>query len=89
MELENTYPLLSKHAVDTLVIPGSSAPIERTFSTAAEATSGKRNRLSDKNLEREVLMQKNKCICDCSMTKCSLISAVFLLLLLLLLLFFP
>ena len=62
--LEQTnYPLLSAIAVDTLVIPGSSAPIERVFSTAGNATIGKRNRLADKNLEREVLLHKTKIIC--------------------------
>ena len=60
MEQEKNYPLLSAIAVDTLVIPGSSVPIERVFSTAGNATIGKRNRLADKNLEREVLLQKNK-----------------------------
>ena len=43
-----------------LAIPSSSAPIERTFSTAGESSSGKRNRLMDKNLEQEVLLHKNK-----------------------------
>lgn len=55
-----TYPLLSSIAVDILTIPGSSAPVERVFSTAGESTMGKRNRLSDHNLEREVLLRKNK-----------------------------
>ena len=54
------YPLLSVVAVDLLIIPGSSAPVERTFSTAGDASSGKRNHLSDRNLEREVLIRKNK-----------------------------
>ena len=55
------YPLLSSLAFDILSIPASSAPIERVFSTAGEATSGKRNRLTDKNLvECEVLLCKNK-----------------------------
>ena len=60
IEQEKKYPLLASLAVDMLVIPGSSAPIERTFSTAGESSSGKRNRLTDKNLEREVLLRKNK-----------------------------
>ena len=54
------YPLLSVIAVDLLIVPGSSAPVERTFSTAGDTASGKRNRLMDKNLEREVLIRKNK-----------------------------
>ena len=57
---ESTYPLLSNVAVDLLCIPASSAPIERTFSTAGESTSGRRNRLADKNLERETLLRKNR-----------------------------
>lgn len=55
-----TYPLLSSVAVDILVIPGSSAPVERVFSTAGESSTGKRNRLSGHSLEREVLLRKNK-----------------------------
>lgn len=57
---EKNYPVLSPFAIDVLSIPGSSAPIERTFSTAGESSSGKRNRLMDKNLEREVLLRKNQ-----------------------------
>ena len=59
VEQEKTYPLLASLSIDLLVIPGSSAPIERTFSTAGESSGGRRNRLSDKNLEREVLLSKN------------------------------
>ena len=55
-----TYPLLSSLSFDILSIPASSAPIERVFSTAGESTSSKRNRLVDKNLEREILLRKNK-----------------------------
>ena len=51
---------MSVIAIDTLVTPASSAPIERVFSTAGNATIGKRNRLTDKNLGREVLLRKNK-----------------------------
>ena len=53
-----TYPLLSSVAIDILSIPGSSVPIERVFSTAGDSTIGKRNRLSDDSLEREVLLRK-------------------------------
>ena len=60
MEQSTKYPTLSTLAIDTLIIPGSSAPVERVFSTAGNATIGKRNRLADKNLEREVLIRKNK-----------------------------
>lgn len=60
VEQENMYPLLAPLSIDLLTIPGSSAPIERTFSTAGESSGGKRNRLSDVNLEREVLLRKNR-----------------------------
>lgn len=59
-EITRDYSQLSVIAVDLLIVPGSSAPVERTFSTAGDASSGKRNRLSDKNLEREILIRKNK-----------------------------
>lgn len=54
------YPLISSVALDILTIPASSAPIERVFSTAGEYTTGKRNRLADSNLEREVMLKRNK-----------------------------
>ena len=57
---QTTYPLLSSVAINNLIILGSSAPVERVFSTAGDSTIGKRNRLSDHNLEREVLLKKNK-----------------------------
>ena len=59
-EVLRNYPQLAVIAIDLLIIPGSSAPVERTFSTAGDASSGKRNRLTDRNLEREVLIRKNK-----------------------------
>ncbi len=54
------YPDLAPIAIDILVIPASSTPIERVFSTAGMVSSGKRNRLNAKRLEREVLIKKNK-----------------------------
>lgn len=46
-----TYWLqLSLLAIDILILPASSAPVECIFSMAGESTSGKRNRLSDSNL---------------------------------------
>jgi len=42
-----------------LVIPASSAPIERVFSLSGYISCGRRNRLNDKNLKREVLVKKN------------------------------
>ncbi len=46
-----SYSMLSSMAMDMLSIPGSSAPVERVFSTAGESTLGRRNRLSEHNLE--------------------------------------
>ena len=60
VEQKDLYPLLFSLAVDIMSIPGSSAPVERIFSTAGDATIGKRNRLAHTNLEREVLLKKNK-----------------------------
>ena len=54
------YPDLAPIALDLLVIPATSSPIERVFSTAGLVTSGKRNQLSAKRLEREVMIKKNK-----------------------------
>lgn len=54
------YPLISSVALDILSIPASWAPVERVFLTAGDSTIGKRNRLADNNLEREILLKKNK-----------------------------
>ena len=53
-------------AIDTLIIPGLAALSKRVFSTAGNATFGKRNRLTDKNLEWKVLLYKNNVyvVCD-------------------------
>ena len=59
-DLHFQYPLLSKIAVDVLVIPASSAPVERVFYTAREACIGRRNRLTNSNLETKVLIKRNK-----------------------------
>ena len=60
LDQASVYPMLSPVAIDVLAIPASSAPVERVVSTAGESTTGKRNRLSDHNLEREVLLRKNR-----------------------------
>ena len=54
------YPIIAPIACDILCVPSSTAPIERVFSTSGESKSGKRNRLTDYNLEREVLLRKNR-----------------------------
>ena len=56
----DSYPLLSPTACDVLPTPASTAPVEQTFSVSDEATKGRRNRLTDYNLERETLLRKNK-----------------------------
>ena len=62
--IENYPIIIVPIACDILCVPPSTAPIERVFSTSGESTSGKRNRLTDYNLEREVLLRKNKKILD-------------------------
>ena len=53
------YEPLASYAIDNMVIPASSAPVERVFSTAGESTQGRRNKLAAKNLETEVLLRRN------------------------------
>ena len=48
MENEQVYPRLAPVAHDILLIP-TSTPIQRVFSKAGYATSGRRNRLSGQN----------------------------------------
>ena len=54
------FPSLSTVACDILATPASTAPVERIFSSGGEVTRGKRNRLTDKNLEREIFLRRNK-----------------------------
>ena len=54
------YASLAPAAKEILVVPASSAPVERIFSTGGEATTGRRNRLTNWNLEREVFLRQNK-----------------------------
>ena len=60
VETREIYPTLSSVAFDILCIPGSSAPVERVVSIAGHATTGKRNRLSGKNLEHQIMIKANK-----------------------------
>ena len=57
---EEKYPDLAPVAFDLLTIPATSTPIERVFSTAGFVSTGRRNKLSARRLEREVLIKKNK-----------------------------
>ena len=54
------YPKLASVACDILATPATIAPVERIFSSAGEATKGKRNRPSDKKLEREIFLRRNQ-----------------------------
>lgn len=54
------YPKLAPIAQDLLVVPASSTPIERVFSAAGYASSGRRNRLGGNTLETEVFIKTNK-----------------------------
>ena len=54
------YPTLASIAVDILSCPPSSAVVERVFSKAGIAVSGRRMNLSGKQLEREIMFQVNK-----------------------------
>ena len=57
---EINFANLARVACEVLSTPASTAPVERIFSTGGEATKGRRNRLSDKNLEREIFLSRNK-----------------------------
>ena len=60
MSNEHKYPILSAFTQYLLVIPASSTPIECVFYVSGYISCGRRNRLNDKNLEREVLVKENK-----------------------------
>ena len=56
---KDLYLLLCPVASSILCTPASAVPVKCVFS-ASEFTRGKRNCLSDDNLERETLLHKNK-----------------------------
>ena len=60
LKKKEQFPSLSRVACDILATPASTAPVERIFSSGGEVTRGKRNHLTDKNLEREIFLRRNK-----------------------------
>ena len=60
MDNSPLYPKLSRISLDLFITPASTAAVERIFSTGGESTTGKRNKLTDSNLEREILLRKNR-----------------------------
>ena len=57
---KNALPKLSSLALLILSIPLSIGAVQRVFSFAGHATSGRRNRLEGEHLEREVFLHKNR-----------------------------
>lgn len=60
LKKESEFPNLASIALDLLSTPASSAAVKRIFSSGGEATRGRRNRLQDENLEREIFLRTNK-----------------------------
>ena len=56
--LSPTYPYVAKLALAILVLPHSSASVERIFSKMQDVKTDKRNRLSTENLEVSLLIQE-------------------------------
>jgi len=56
--LQRHYPLISDLAKSILVLPHSSAPVERIFSKMQDFVSPKRNRLTTENLEASLLIHQ-------------------------------
>ncbi len=54
------FSLLKDVAVCVLSIPATSAPVERTFSIAGNILADERLRLSDSNLENQIMIKVNK-----------------------------
>ena len=55
-----TYSILPDIALDVMAIPAKTAPVERVFSHAGCALGLRRLRLTDDNLEREVMIRFNR-----------------------------
>ena len=60
LKKKEQFPSLSTVACDIFATPASTAPVKRIFSSGGEVTRGKRNRLTDKNLETEIFLRRNK-----------------------------
>ncbi len=54
------YSILPAIALDVMAIPATTAPVERVFSHAGCVLGLRRLRLTDENLEREVMMRFNR-----------------------------
>lgn len=54
------YPLLNELAIIVLAIPATSAPVERIFSIAGNILAEERLRMTDANLENQVMIRVNK-----------------------------
>lgn len=54
------FPLLKEIAISVLSIPATSAPVERIFSIAGNILAEERLRLSDSNLENQIMIRVNK-----------------------------
>ncbi len=54
------FPLLYKVAVDMLATPATTAPVERVFSQAGLCTGPRSRRVTNENLEHEVLIRVNE-----------------------------
>ena len=59
LKYEKEFPLLSSVAFDILVIPATSAPVERIFSQISYACAGLRNQLSAESLRAEMFIKCN------------------------------
>ena len=56
---KNEYPDLSRIACEILATPASTAPVEQVLSYRGKVTRGKRNCLTDSNLEREIFLHRS------------------------------
>lgn len=62
--IEAKFPIISKAALQILVIPATQASSERVFSISGDCSSGKRSSINPLKLEREVMFIYNKSIID-------------------------